>query len=103
MQANKNELRADFAELVDCFSKLPLAISIDNQWYDKITGKKLRENHVRCLIRANYLDRHDKLHGAKLDKLIKAMLRGVHKTAVEEFNKKKDKGLELIDAREDYL
>ena len=77
--ASTEGLRGDFKILADCLVSLPLALNIDGVWYDRETGRMMRHNHLRCVLRRDYERRGGTLTGSQLQKHIDAIMAGALK------------------------
>lgn len=96
-------LREDFRDLADCLVRLPLALNIDGVWYDRETGKMIRQNHVKCILRNDYKSRYGKLSGSRLDKHIDSLLNGALRATVDLVKQKRTDKITMLDVVEEYI
>jgi len=79
----KTGFKYEYAEVLNnCFKKYYLFITDDGEFVDSVTKKKLNKNHVRCMLRNDYLNSgHGQLSGSMLCAIIDRYLLGVMKAA----------------------
>ena len=96
-------MHGEFLSLVECLIGLGLAVDIDGQWYDMETGKRLRENHVKCMVRKDYQRHGGGLSGSVLTRHIDALIRGSVRATNDLCNEGKTRPCLMLDQQEGYL
>lgn len=101
--ARTDGLYGDVKRLVECLMRLDLALNVDGVWYDRETGKMVRENHVKCMVRNDYIEHGGHLRGKDLQKHINAVLAGTLRMTREVVNTNRTDLIRSLDVSEEFI
>lgn len=98
----KGKMREGFAELFTCLQAYDPACTIDGDWYDRETGKRLHKNHLKCMLKRDYAAKGGSLTGTKLQRMIDALLKACEKVTKDLVGK--DSGNKvMIELKDEFL
>ena len=90
-------------ELWRMFQRYNLFVSLDGRFFDKETKMQLHANHVKCLLRNDYLKQEDpELRGAQLSDILDRFLDGVRR-AVRVYGEFNPDEIQLVDTDENFI
>lgn len=90
-------------ELWAIFRRYNLFVSLDGDFFDSETKQKVRRNHIKCMIRNDYLAQENpELRGAVLDNILERFLSGVA-TAIKSYANDNPHEIQIRDTEESFL
>jgi hypothetical protein len=86
----------------DIFNKYHFFVSLDGTIIDSVTKQPVRLNHVKCLLRNDYLSGNPEIHGSLLNGVIESFLVGIIK-AVKLASQTNPEYVQVEDVKDEYL
>lgn len=102
-RASTEGIRGEMRVLAEILVRLPLALNIDGVWYDRETGKRMRENHIKCIIRREYQEQGGTLAGSALQKHLNCLMIGALRVTRVVCAEGREQDVTQLPVADDYL
>lgn len=90
----QGNFRDDYDFVCESMRRLDLAMCEDGVFVDKHERKRMRDNHIKCMLRRDYQSAGRPLHGKALDLFLAIVIDAVRKAHMKAFEEKRDEVVE---------
>jgi hypothetical protein len=90
------ELTDDISWIIERINSYEIGVALDGVFVDKLTSKQIHENHLKCLLRRDYLESKGQKKG--LDQLILATLVGMKRMVLDPKNQCHIEEMNVLDS-----